>query len=397
MAWNEPGNNNQPEDPWKKRGNDQGPPDLDEMLKKFQDRMGGMFGGGNGSGNTSGGPSLFPLVLVIAIIAGVFWAISGVYTVDAGKQGVVLRFGKYLETTTPGLRWHFPSPIESVEIVDTENIRNVSIGVSSAGGRRSAPDTLMLTKDENIVEASIAVQYQVKDARDFLFNVRDAELTLGLASASAMREVVASYTMDYLLREGREEVAVQTKNLVQKILDDYGTGLLVTTVNVQDIQPPEDVQPFFEDAIKAREDKERKINEAQAYANEVVPRAEGDAARVLAEANAYKAEVIERAQGDASRFNALLVEYKKAPEVTRDRLFIESIQQVLQSSSKVLLDDKQSNTMMYLPLDQLRSQGASSSTPRTSTGYRPQESSDSASPNTDRTGNPLRSRSREVR
>ena len=361
MAWNEPGGGNK--DPWGGRG-DQGPPDLDEVVRKMQQKLGGLFGGRRGGG--SGGPGLAGLGLVLVLVA-IVWLASGFYIVDAGKRGVVLRFGAYTEATMPGPHWHIPYPVEQVKIVDVEQRRFVEIGYRSAGGGQAAVvvprEALMLTKDENIVNVQIAVQYQVSDPRQYLFNVRDPDAVLKQTAESAIREVIGQSQMDFVLKEGRAEVVSKTKALMQRVLDQYEAGLLVSDVNLQDAQPPEEVQGAFSDAIKAREDKERLKNEAETYANEVVPKARGAAARQLQEAEAYKASLVAKAEGETSRFLALLKEYKKAPEVTRKRLYMEAIESVLGNANKVIIDSGDASNIMYLPLDKML-QGAAAGLPR---------------------------------
>lgn len=361
MAWNEPGGG---KDPWGGRGGDQGPPDLDEIVRKMQEKMGGLFGGRRGGGASRGGGGAGLLTVGMLAIAGlVVWMLFGFYIVEAGKRGVELRFGRFSQITEPGLHWHAPYPIEQVELVDVEKRNFVEVGYRSApggsGGTQSVPkEAMMLTQDENIVDVRVAVQYQVKDARAYLFNVRSPDETLKQATESAIREVIGKSKMDFVLTEGRSEVAMQAKTLIQATLDQYETGLLVTTVNLQDAQPPEEVQGAFVDAIKAREDEDRQKQEAQAYANEVIPKARGAAARVLEEANGYKLSVIAKAEGEASRFEQLLTEYSKAPEVTRTRLYLETMQNVLSNSSKVAIDVTGGNNMLYLPLDQMLKGGA---------------------------------------
>jgi membrane protease subunit HflK len=371
MAWNEPGGG---KDPWGGRGGDQGPPDLDEIVRKMQSKMGGLFGGrrgGIGSGGNGGG---MLVIGVIAVIAALVWLASGFYIVDEGKRGVQLRFGQFSQITMPGLHWHLPYPVEQVELVDVEQRRFVEVGYRSAGGRGTSgaqpvpKEALMLTQDENIVDIRIAVQYQVKDAREYLFNVRDPDVTLKQATESAIREVIGKSRMDFVLTEGRSEVAGQSKELVQAILDQYNAGLLVTTVNLQDAQPPEEVQGAFVDAIKAREDEERQKNEAQAYANDIIPRARGAAARILEEANGYQLSVTARAEGEASRFEQMLTEYAKAPEVTRKRLYLDTMEDVLSKSNKVTVDVSKGNNLLYLPLDQMLQGAAAAAAPRPFTG-----------------------------
>ena len=357
MAWNEPGGGGN-RDPWGGRGGEQGPPDLDEVIRKFQQRLGGLFGGkrGGGRGGTTGGGRIgIGLILIAALVV---WLLSGIYIIDEGKRGVVLRFGKFTQITMPGPHWHIPYPIEQVQVVDVGQRRFVEVGYRSTGGRGGSPvpvprEALMLTQDENIVNVQIAVQYQVKDARDYLFNVRDPDLTLKQVTESAIREVIGKSKMDFVLTEGRSEVVLETKELMQAVLDDYETGLLVTSVNLQDAQPPEEVQDAFHDAIKAREDEARQKNEAEAYANDILPKARGKAARKIEEANAYKQRVVAQAEGEASRFEQLLKEYKKAPEVTRKRLYLETMEKVLTDTSKVTVDLSQGSSLLYLPLDRM--------------------------------------------
>ena len=375
MAWNEPGGDKD-RDPWRSGDNDKGPPDLDEIVRNLQNKFGGLFGkggrrpsrgngsdDGGGSGSGGGGSQLprrfagfgINFLLIIAVAA---WVLSGIYIIDEGKRGVVLRFGKFLETTQPGPHWR-PRFIDEVEVVDVEARRFVEIGYRS-GGRQGGGGTvlresLMLTEDENIVDLQLAVQYQVSDARDFLFNVRDPVETLFSVSESAVREVVGKDKMDFVLTEGRSEVVAETKTEIQKTLDIYKTGIVVTNVNLRDAQPPEEVQASFEDAIKAREDEQRLKNEAEAYANEVVPKARGEAARILEESVAYRDQVIAAAEGEASRFTQVLAEYEKVPEVTRERLYIESLESVLSNSTKIMLDVDSGNNLMVLPLEQLLS------------------------------------------
>lgn len=381
MAWNEPGGNNR--DPWGGGGGrNQGPPDLDEIVRKLSDKFGNLLGGkrgGGDSGGGSGGPKI-PFrggsigFLIIGGIVAALWLASGLYIVEEGRRGVELRFGQYSATTLPGLSYHLPYPIESVEIVDVAQIRAEEIGYRSGptDGRQPALRTvgreaLMLTEDENIVNVQLSVQYQVADPRDYLFNVFDPDQTLRQVVESTLREVVGRNSMDFVLTEGRADVVAEVTQLSQGILDQYGAGLSITNVNLRDAQPPEPVQPAFEDAIRAREDQVRLTNEAEAYSNEIIPVARGAAARRLEEAEAYRSEVIAQAEGEASRFEQLLTEYSKAPVVTRERLYLETMENVLSRTSKVLLDSDSSNNLIYLPLDRLiNRQGNLDNLPRNS-------------------------------
>ncbi len=360
MAWNEPGGPKD-KDPWGGQGGEQGPPDLDEVVRKLQDKLGGLFGGrrggASGSSSAGGGKKPFAGIGALLVLALVVWAVTGFYIIDEGNRGVVLRFGEYQTTTDAGLHWHIPYPIETVEVVNVEAIRNVEIGYRSGGGgqglRKVPKEALMLTQDENIIDIQLAVQYKIKNAKDYLFNLRDPDMTLHQATESAIREVIGKSTMDFVLTEGRSEVVARTEQLTQEILDRYKSGLLITSVNMQDAQPPEEVQDAFNDAIKAREDEQRLKNEAEAYANEILPKARGEAARMLEEASAYKAQVVARAEGEASRFLQLLEEYQKAPEVTRERLYLTTLEEILEKATKVMLDVEGGNNLLFLPLDRL--------------------------------------------
>lgn len=364
MSWNEPGGDKK--DPWSGRGDQKGPPDLDEAIRSLQEKLGGIFGGGRGGGEGFSGGSMKGLGL-LAVAAVILWGLSGFYIVDEGKYGVETQFGKYTETTQSGLNWHFPVPIEQVEIVDVKQQRYIEVGYRSAGGDQalgSVPrEALMLTKDENIVDIRLAVQYQVKDAQEFLFNVVNPAATLKQVTESAMRGVIGSNKMDFVLTEGRSEVVAQIKKELQDILDNYQAGIQITSVNLQDAQPPEQVQSAFEDAIKAREDQQRLINEAEAYSNDVVPKARGAAARRIQEAEGYKEQVIARAEGEANRFSKLLTEYRKAPEVTRQRLYLESMESVLGDTNTVMIDVKGGNNVLYLPIDKMIQQPSSTQQP----------------------------------
>ena len=357
MAWNEPGGGNN-KDPWGGRG-DQGPPDLDEVVRKMQDKLGGLFGGrksGGGSSGSGSGPGFGGIGIILGIAA-VVWLFSGIYIVDEGKRGVVLRFGAFNDITTPGPHWRIPYPIDQVEIVDVEQRRFVEIGYRSGGAAQSTVavprEALMLTEDENIVNIKLAVQYQVGDPRNYLFNVREPNSVLKQVAESSIREVIGQNNMDFVLKEGRAEVVSKTREVMQRILDRYDSGLRVSDVNLQDAQPPEEVQAAFSDAIKAREDKERLKNEAEAYANDIIPKARGAAARQIQEAEAYREALVAKAEGEASRFSQLLDEYIRAPEVTRKRLYFETMESVLARTGVVLVDNESANSLMYLPIDQL--------------------------------------------
>ena len=341
MSWNEPGGgNNGPRDPW--GGGNQGPPDLDEAFKKLQQSIAGLFGGGGrrgGGGPAKGGASN---ALVGVVLGGVLavWGLMGFYQLDEQERAVVLRFGEYHATLTPGLQWN-PPLIDEVITVNTTKVR--------AAGLRE----VMLTQDENIVEVSMSVQYVISDPRDFVLQVRDPEVSLQHAAQSALRHVVGDTTMDLVLTEGRAAIGFEVRDRLQQYLNDYTTGIQVSKINIDESKPPAQVQGAFDDVIKAREDEQRVKNEAQSYANGIVPEARGGAQRMLEESNAYRDQVIARADGEAQRFNQLLTEYRKAPEVTRERLYIDSVQSVYANTNKVMVDVDGGNNVLYLPLDKM--------------------------------------------
>jgi len=359
MSWNEPGGDNK--DPWSGRGEQKGPPDFDEAIRKALDKLNNLFGGsggGEGQESPSGQGKNLGMIALGAVAA--IWIASGTYKVDAGNIGVVTRFGKYVEETSPGLNWHLPVPIERVDIVNVEQNRTLAVGFSSFGeaGDRSEPkEALMLTRDENYVDVRLVVQYKVSNlsnsAKKFLFNVVDPATTLKQVTESAERGVIGSSDMDFVLTEGRNEVVLQVKKEIQEVMDRYQSGIEITSVNLQDVQAPEQVQAAFQDVIKAREDKQRLINEAEAYSNDIVPKARGAAARMLQEAEGYKDRVIAQAEGETSRFSKMLGEYLKQPEVTRKRLYIDTMESVLGDANVVMIDAKGGNNILYLPLDKM--------------------------------------------
>jgi len=352
VAWNDDNNQN----PW--GGSGQTPPELDEVIKDFKNKFDGFFGGKQSSNSekqqsmpTGGFKYVFILVILV-------WLLSGIYIIDPAEKGVVLRFGAFQEETGQGPHWHIPFPIEDVSRVNVDQIRTAEIGYRNAvsgsrnfGGNVSS-ESLMLTKDENMIDAKFAVQYKIDVVQDYLFNVASPDLTLRHVLESAIRQVVGKNTMDYILTEGRSDIADKIKDKSQELLNLYETGLVITTVNMQDAQPPEQVQASFSDAVKAREDKQRLINEAQTYSNDILPKSRGKAARILEEAKAYKSQVISKSVGESSRFGQILAEYIKAPEVTRERLYRETMESVFSSTNKVVVDSS-ANSMMYLPLDKL--------------------------------------------
>jgi len=355
MAWNEPGGNNN--DPWGNKKNDGGgPPDLDEVFRNLQKKLEGLFGGkratnsgGTGTGSGNGGGVKFPGkfgtvgLMALALIIGLLWLLSGIYIIQPAERGVVTQFGRYSKTTQPGPHWHIPWPIQKFERVNVDQTRSIELRQQD-----------ILTRDENIVVIDIAVNFTLKNAADYLFNVSSPELTLRHAAESALRETVGSTLMDTVLTEGRGVLAEETQAKLQQTLDDYNAGIFVDALNLASAEAPPEVKPAFDDVIKAREDQQRVINESEAYRNGVLPEARGDAVIAVEQAEAYKAEIVNAAQGEAARFTSLLTEYAKAPEITKERLYIESMESVLSNSSKVMVGTGDSgNNLMYLPLDKL--------------------------------------------
>jgi len=361
---------------WGNKNNSGGPPDLEELLRKLNAKISALLGGkgdiGKGGGSAGGGSPTQGFAggmgLIVAIIA-LIWVGSGFYIVDASQRGVVLRFGKKVEITESGPRWHLPFPIETVEIVNLSQVRTVEVGYRDNVKNKMLKESLMLTDDENIIDIQFAVQYFLKDPADYLFNNRMPDENVRQAAETAIREVVGKSKMDYVLYEGREQVAAAATKLIQDILDRYKSGILISKLTMQNAQPPEQVQAAFDDAVKAGQDRERQKNEGQAYANDVIPRASGTAARLIQESQGYKQSVIANAEGDTSRFRQILTEYEKAPAVTRERMYLDMMQQVMGNVSKVFVDQKNGNSLLYLPLDKLIESsrplglGSSSSTP----------------------------------
>ena len=399
--------------PGQNNNQEEGPPDLDELLNDIRKKIGRMFGkkeidqkipkssGANPTPNA--GNDQLPIVPIVLIVV-LLWAATGFYIVDQGSRGVVLRFGKNTEVTMPGPRWHIPYPIESAEVVNLEQVRTIEVGYRSAGdaaGRaKELRESLMLTDDENIIDLQFAVQYNLKSAEDFLFNNRSADASVRGAAESAIREIVGKSKMDFALYEGREEIAVKAKKLMQEILDRYNTGINVTSVTMQNAQPPEQVQAAFDDAVKAKQDLERQKNEGQAYANDVIPKAKGTASRLASEAQGYRVRVESEAKGNASRFEQILTQYNRAPEVMRDRIYIEAQEQILSNVSKVIVDQKSSNSLLYLPLDKLIQQGSANIKDNVSStiNVSPQVDMNQTSlQNLERSRDAFKSREREIR
>jgi membrane protease subunit HflK len=387
MPWNEPGKD---KDPWGQRNNNDGPPDLDELLNNLKKKFSGLLGGKSGKGGDNNGASppatpgnIAGLIGFVCIALLVVWSLTGIYIVDEGERGVETRLGAKSNVTQSGPHWHIPYPFEDVELVNVAEIRT------------ARQDSKMLTQDENIVVMSLEIQYNIKNAQDYAFEVRGPEITLEQAAETAIREVVGNNDMDLIITEGRGVIGSDAKLIMQQILDSYKTGINVVTVNMGEAQPPEQVQGAFEDAIKAREDEQRIINEANAYRNGVVPQARGDAQGLLENAEAYKTRVVKSAQGETSRFDQLLAEYERAPEVTRERLYLDTMEAVLARTPKVMIDIENGNNLMFLPLDKLLS--GSSSGDGSSSDLLPGAGSDTTSVMDEFKRNVSRSRTRETR
>jgi membrane protease subunit HflK len=352
-------------------GRNDGPPDLDELWRDFNRKLSGLFGGRSGgpsspNGNGGGGsPDMKGAGIGIILIAGVValgWLGSGFFIVQEGQQGVITSFGKYSKTVEAGFQWRLPYPLQQHEIVSVTRLQGVDVGRSSVVAATGLRDSSMLTQDENIVDIRFNVQYTIKNSRDFLYENRDPDQAVLLAAESAVREIVGKSTMDSVLYEQRDAIATDLVKSIQTQLDRLKAGILIKNVNVQSVQPPEQVQAAFDDAFKAGADRERAKNEAQAYANEVIPRAQGKAAELREQAEGYKARVVATAEGDAQRFKSVLTEYQKAPQVTRDRLYIDAMKDIYSNVSKVMVDSRTGSNLLYLPLDKLLQQSGSSVT-----------------------------------
>ncbi|MYM66326.1 FtsH protease activity modulator HflK [Pseudoduganella sp. FT55W] len=374
LSLNDPrwGKDNKPQaNEGKKPG--EGPPDMEQLWRDFNQRLNGLFGqkrpnnnGGDNNGGGDGGGSNRPDMSggiratagAIGAVVALIWLASGSFIVQEGQTGVVYTFGKVSHTTGSGFNWRWPYPFQSDETVKVSQMRMVEIGYRGNIKNKQARESLMLTDDENIIDIQFAVQFKLKDPVAWLMNNRDEEDTVRQVAETSIREIVGKNKMDFVLYEGRDKVAFETQQLMQQILDRYASGVMVSSVTLQAVQPPEQVQIAFDDAVKAGQDRERQKNEGQAYANDVIPKARGTASRLLQEAEGYRSMVVENATGNASRFKQVLVEYQKAPGVTRDRMYLETMQQIFSSASKVMVDAKTGSNLLYLPLDKLIAQAA---------------------------------------
>ncbi len=392
---------------WGKKpsGGNQGPPDLDEVWRNFQKKFGGIFGKGGGN-NRPGGESGAPIgprqlgggaIVLAALLVGI-WSASGFYIVNEGQNGVVLRLGKYSEITGPGLRWHMPYPLESRQVVNVSQVRSVEVGYRNNVKSKVLKESLMLTDDENIVDVQFAVQYVLKSPKDYLFENRSPEDSVLQAAETAIREVVGKSSMDYVVQQGRADVQDKVHKLMQTILDRYKTGIQIQKLNMQNAQPPEKVQAAFDDAVKAGQDRERQKNEGQAYANDVLPKAKGMASRLQQEAEGHRQRVVQEAMGDAERFNQVVVEYKKAPQVTRDRLYLDAMEQIMSNTTKIVME-KGGNNLLYLPLDKIMQMGnpAAGAATGSAAAVTPTQPAPAADPAAARSREAFRSREREQR
>lgn len=382
MGWNEtPGGKDK--DPWGNRGNGEGPPDLDEIVRKMQRGFGGIFGK---RPVTSGAGDGSPFIWVLIFVGLLVWlAVDMTYTIDQQERGIVLRFGKYVTTLQPGLNFRLPRPIEQVIKINVGQVRSVQ------------HKAIMLTQDENIVDVELSVQWRIKDPTAYLFNVNSPEATLHQSTESAVREIIGKSKLDFVLTEGRSQIAQSQNKLIQQIMDDYKTGIEILSVDMQPAKPPDAVKAAFDDAIKAREDEQRLVNEAEAYRNDIIPKARGSAARMREEANAYKSRVIAKAEGEANRFDELLTEYSQAPEVTRQRLYIDAVESVLSSNNKVLLDTKNSNNLMYIPIDQIMKSQSNQQSSSSNKDFTSSGTSGSSSSSGQAMNNPYPDRTRGAR
>ena len=400
-----------PQRPQRPQGPDQGPPDLDELWQDFNRKLSGLFGGRSGGGKPGGQfPGLKPgprgRGMGLGMVGGalvLIWLGTGFFIVQEGQQAVITQFGRYHGTVGAGFNWRLPYPVQRHETVNATQIRSVDVGGDAVMRATGLRESAMLTEDENIVEIKFAVQYRLNDARAFLFNSRDPEDAVRKVAETAVREVVGKMKMDAALADERDQIGPRVRGLMQSMLDRYEIGIEVVGINLQQggVRPPLEVQAAFDDVLKAGQERERAKNEAQAYANEVVPRAKGTASRLLEEADGYKARIVAQAEGDAQRFRLVQAEYAKAPQVTRDRLYLEAMQQIYANVSKVLVDGKQGSNMLYLPLDKIMQLGAHGEAPAAPAAPVPAASetrpANAAAASSSRSRDSERSREREVR
>jgi membrane protease subunit HflK len=382
-------------------GGNQGPPDLDELWRNFNRRLADLFGrrrrdGGGEPPSSGGGRFAVGGAGLLFLVAIAIWFASGFFIVVEGTSGIVLTFGKYARESTSGLNWRLPWPIQSHEIVNLQQVRTLEVGYRNNVRTKVLKESLMLTDDENIVDLQFAVQYLVKDAKDFIFNVRRPDESAMQIAETAMREVIGKSKMDGILYENREEIAIKARQVMQLIHDRYGTGIAVSTVTIQAAQPPEQVQAAFDDAVKAGQDRERQKNEGQAYANDVIPRARGTSSRLLQEAEGYKQRVIANSEGDASRFKQVLTEYAKAPQVTRERIYIDTMREVLSSTNKIMMDYRGAGNLLYLPLDKIMQQAGGAPLTESQAAQKPAEAPPAGEPGP-RSRDTLRNRDRADR
>ena len=392
MAWNEPGNSgDNDKDPWGKKRNEQGPPDLEDIIKNLQNKVTGIFGGrgGGGGGGRSSDSGIAGVVGIVITLLLIWFTYSSVYILNPRENGVVLRFGQFVDTIQPGFSFR-PWPIETVEIVDVGITRSYHIGQGST-------EALILTNDENIVDMELEVQYQVLEAKKFVLNTREPEESLKQATHTAVRELVGQNTMVYLMTTGRADFAIKAQDRTQEILDRYDTGLSIISFNLQPVQAPPAVKPAFDDVTAAAQDKNDAINQAINRANEIIPKAEGEANKLREQAQQYKETLIAKANGDAERFSRLLAQYEKAPRVTRERLYLETMQDIMARSKKVILDVDKGNSLMYLPIDQIVSGQRKQGNAATNMDESKQSFGNSQESTTIPSPNDLRSRTRETR
>lgn len=359
----------------------EGPPDIEQAWRDFTQKLNrflngkGSGGGGNGGGFDGDSASAKIGVGVIVAVFIFIWLVSSFFIVKEGQTAVITTFGKYSHSTTSGFNWRWPYPIQEHEIVNVSEVRTVEVGYRNSARNKVAKESLMLTDDENIIDIQFAVQFKLKSAKDWIFNNREKEDLIRQVAETAIREIVGKSKMDFVLYEGREKIATDVNLLMQQILDRYAAGAQITNVTMQGVQPPEQVQAAFDDAVKAGQDKERQKNEGQAYANEVIPKSRGEASRLLQESEAYRSRVVANAEGNASRFKQVLVEYQKAPVVTRDRIYLETMQQIFTSTTKLMVDTKNNSNLLYLPLDKIIQQSEASAS-----GKAPNQSGATSSP-----------------